>query len=110
MATQSGRKVYIQPIILRLEKSPPIVLSATEIQPISILRIAKPTLQAMGTKVKQNRPEYITTKCPIRSSYCTYKVTIRFSKPELDIRIISVIHVRIITLMSMQCVLFYSYT
>nr|CCA27893.1 AlNc14C797G12526 [Albugo laibachii Nc14] len=72
-------------------KIPPIVLSAANIQPISILRIAKPTLQAMGIKVKQDRPEYIKTKYPIRSSYCTCTITIRNLLPYLDIRITSVI-------------------
>nr|CCA14416.1 AlNc14C3G513 [Albugo laibachii Nc14] len=48
VSTQSGSKVYIQPIILRLGKMPPIVLGAVDIQPISILRIANPTLQGMG--------------------------------------------------------------
>nr|CCA20202.1 AlNc14C88G5597 [Albugo laibachii Nc14] len=87
VSTQSGGKVYIRPIILRLGKMPPIVIGAADIQPISILRIAKPTLQAMGIKVKQNRLEYIKTKCPVLSSYCTYTITISYSKPELDIRI-----------------------
>nr|CCA22826.1 AlNc14C169G7965 [Albugo laibachii Nc14] len=47
------QSIYIQPIILRPGKIPPIGLSAADIQPISILRIPKPIAKLCGLNHNQ---------------------------------------------------------
>nr|CCA21166.1 AlNc14C113G6457 [Albugo laibachii Nc14] len=48
-------------------------------------------IYSQSASLESQNPPPSYTKCPIRSYYCTIKVTISYIKPELDIRITSMI-------------------